>query len=93
MPRAIKVAKKGRIAVRSDFDRLDFGDEIRLCYGNLQDKLLHVRGRIDGMLVVRSWSKRRHRWIYMVEDDIWWHVITRPGQDSVWLVEHSRPSD
>lgn len=42
------------------------GDKLKFFYqkGNINNRVLHVRGRVDNVLVVRRWSKSRG-WIYV----------------------------
>lgn len=44
---------------------LEPGDKLKFFYqiGNINNRTLHVRGRIDNVLIVRRWSQRRG-WIY-----------------------------
>lgn len=48
------------------------GTKLRTNYGNQCDELWHVRGHVDGKLVLRRWMKRRQRWCYEVQGPIWW---------------------
>ena len=48
------------------------GSKLRTQYGNHCDKLWHVRGHVDGLLVLRRWMRRRQRWQYEVEGPAWW---------------------
>lgn len=45
------------------------GDIYRIFYqtGNRHNRLIHVRGLIDTVVVVRSWSKRYQEWVYTCE--------------------------
>lgn len=35
-------------------------------WGNPNNGKIHVRGEVDGMLVIRRWSKRKQEWMYDV---------------------------
>ena len=50
------------------FDSLKVGDKIRLFYNenNINNKLMHVRGFVDGLVVVRTYIKRKQRWYYSI---------------------------
>lgn len=52
------------------FNTLSRGDKIRRFYneGNPNNRLMHVRGSVDGMIVVRWWGKHKQRWNYEVCD-------------------------
>lgn len=55
-----------------DLFDLQVGDKLRYFYseGNINNCLKHVRGYVDGHLILRRWSKRRQSWSYEVEP-IW----------------------
>lgn len=47
------------------YESLKPGDRLRYFYqvGNINNRTLHVRRRVDNILIVRRWNKRRG-WIY-----------------------------
>ncbi len=56
---------------------LPIGTKIRTTFGNSRDKLYHVRGIVDDMLVIRWWRKGKRRWEYDVFDDTWLNVYRK----------------
>ena len=55
-----------------DLSNLQVGDKLRYFYneGNINNCLKHVRGYVDGHLILRHWSKYRQTWMYGVKP-IW----------------------
>lgn len=53
------------------------GDKILLRYGkgHSANETLHVRGFVDGQIVLAVWSRRKQRFRYQTEDGVWWHVF------------------
>ncbi len=35
---------------------------------NTRGDLYHVRGTVDGYTVLRTWSKRKQYWVYLIEN-------------------------
>ncbi len=67
------------------------GAKLRETYGHPGghlDKLWHVRGHVDGLIVVRRWFKRKQCWHYEVLSLVWWHVNMGPGSDGHLTVEN-----
>ena len=60
-----------------DLSNLQVGDKLRYFYreGNRNNCLKHVRGYVDGHLILRHWSKYQQTWKYEVEP--------------IWLIEIS----
>lgn len=60
---------------------LNILDTVRVFYneGNVNNKLLHIRGIVDGQYIVRWWSRRRQRWMYKVEHPIYFEVGFKSG--------------
>lgn len=58
---------------QDQIDALKVGDKIRRFYfeDNVNNKLFHVRGRVDGLAVVRWWA--HGRWVYEV---MTWHSFS-----------------
>lgn len=51
--------------------QIEIGDIFQLNYGpdNAHNRTIHVRAIVDDYwVVVRSWSKRRRRWNYTLQD-------------------------
>lgn len=55
---------------------VSIGDKISLFYneGNHANTLYHVRGIVDGRLVLARWLTSKQRWEYEVKDGVWWTV-------------------
>lgn len=71
------------------YDDLKPGDKLRTLFGNTLDCTYHVRGRVDGLLILREWSRGKQRWMYSVRGREWFYTyephlkITRPkGYDT-----------
>ena len=41
---------------------------------HLFNAIWHVRGIVDDQAVLRRWSQAKRRWIYRVEDEVFFHV-------------------
>lgn len=37
----------------------------------------HVRGIVDGMVVLREWWRSKQRWNYSVEHPVWFEIIEK----------------
>lgn len=48
------------------------GSKIRTQYGNFNDRLYHVRGHVDDLIVIRWWRTGKQRWHYECFDRTWW---------------------
>lgn len=69
---------------------LQIGDKLVLKYfpGNINNRIYHVRGFVDGLVAVRVWSKRKQYYQYsflsQYELDI--------NRDNIKLVRHKKRS-
>lgn len=52
------------------------GVKFRVFYGegNVNNRVMHVRGVVDGWAVVRSWSRAKQRWNYTVKHPVFFAV-------------------
>lgn len=56
---------------------IEVGDTLRFFYqeGNPNNRTVHVRAIVDDdYIVIRQWSRRRQRWIYTVEDRLYFEI-------------------
>lgn len=51
------------------------GAKLRTTFGNELDKLYHVRGHVDGQIVVRWWRRGKQSWEYEVLNQSWWRIF------------------
>ena len=71
------------------------GAKLRLRYDdvggrpNINNRLLHVRGHVDGMPVVRRWLKHKQYWQYELIPPTQWHVWLTCGTAGLLTVEWS----
>ncbi|KKL05380.1 hypothetical protein LCGC14_2606600 [marine sediment metagenome] len=77
------VAKRGAPADQVAYDSINAGAEIRAVFGNFNDCLYHVRGSVDGRLIVRTWGYVRQGWFYEVKDDLWYWAFSQ----NLWVVQ------
>lgn len=57
------------------YDDLKPGDKLRTSFGNSLDRTYHVRGRVDGLLILRTWLRGKQRWEYSVYGREWFAVF------------------
>lgn len=57
------------------------GNALRLFFyeGNHQNKLLHIRGIVDGLVVFRWWDVGRQNWQYSIEPAYWFSLYMENG--------------
>ena len=79
------IVKKGVPIAEVEFPP-PVGTEIRIVYGNHNDRLYHVRGIVDDNIVVRHWQHSRKRWVYEVFAAWWWWSNSRATSDYYWVV-------
>lgn len=46
---------------------------------NLEKRLYHVLGHVDGQIVVKNWLRHKQRWHHECFDHCWWHVFVATG--------------
>lgn len=73
-------------ATRDYMNSLRVGHKVRLFYGqfNRNNCTLHIRGEIDGNIIVRFWLRHKKRWRYEVKDIYYFHCnrqyMTKAGK-------------
>lgn len=57
------------------------GRKLRISYqnDNPNNKAIEIRGIVDGLIIYRTWFKRRQRWHYVVEDRYMFELWLRDG--------------
>lgn len=65
------------MAKPEEFHTLDIGHEIKIYYNpdNINNRLYHVRGFVDGRLILRTWYRSKNRWEYIIWQEIEWIVF------------------
>lgn len=56
---------------------VSIGDKIIIAYakGNFNNCTYHVRGFVDGRIVLAKYSRRKKYYTYSVETGIWWSYV------------------
>lgn len=52
----------------------EIGECYSLVYSDENSTRVHVRGIVDGHLVLREWDRSSARWRYRIEPECWWEV-------------------
>lgn len=58
------------------------GESYRIFFSecNVNNKLIHIRAIIDdNQVVFRRWSYTKRRWIYLIQDMIWFDMLANDG--------------
>lgn len=65
----------------TDPDDLQLNDELHVIYGPYHEsnEILHVRGRVDGLVIVREWIPTKKRWRYEVKENEFFRVYIANG--------------